>query len=67
LFINLGDEDGIKFCSLVMQGGEVIPKDLYTVENQKTIFKKSDKQAIDKFRNKQVVVRYDFDEALKLY
>ena len=67
LFINLGEEDGIKFCSLVLQGGEVIPKELYTVDNQKTVFKKSDKQSIEKYRNKQVVVKYDFENALKLY
>jgi hypothetical protein len=67
LFINLGEEDGIKFCSFILDGGEIIPADLYTVENRKTVFKKSDKQAIEKYRNKQVIVKYNFDNALKLY
>ena len=66
LFINLGKEDGLSNCKLILPGGEVISSDLFTIEKHKTVFKNSDKQSIEKYRNKLVIAKYDLEEVLKL-
>lgn len=66
LFINLGKEDGVTNCKLILEDNNIIEPSEYEIQNRKIVFKKSDNLAIEKYRNKQVIVKYDLEEILKL-
>ena len=58
LFLDMGSENGLLNCDLVLDNGEIISPELYTIENTRTIFNKNKIGDITKLRNKLITVRY---------
>jgi ABC-type phosphate/phosphonate transport system substrate-binding protein len=60
LFINRGKENGLNNCELLLNEGEIIPRNIYKIENTKTIFNVINKDDIEKYRDKIAFVKYKF-------